>query len=395
VSTRVRSATMARMRIAILGLFPADPGSIVGGVEATTLRLSEGLSRVPGTDVHIVVSAPGRPVETASLAPNRTVHSVGTFDHFGNVLFAFPDRRRMVRALRRIEPDIVHAHSADRHALAAFDSGFPAVMSIHGVIEEETRLERRSVERIRGLFRNRMVGSALRRARNVIYVSPYLKDLYEAKLAHARRWVVENPVAPVFFETKGEEEPGRVLFAGLIILRKGLRNLLEAAAIARHEVPELRLVLAGAPTDTAYMKELRERSDALRISDRVFFLGGLSPEKLAEEYARAALVVLVSRQDTSPVCVQEAMAAGKPVIGSDVGGIPYLVREGETGFLVPYGEPELLARRITELVRDTGLRRRMGSEARKEAERRFSVMGAARATLDAYHEILSAPRASR
>jgi glycosyltransferase involved in cell wall biosynthesis len=379
------------MKVAVLGLFPDDPARIVGGVEAATLRLCEGLHRVPGVDVHTIVSVPGRAVGLKSLAPNWTVHSIGTFDHFGNVLLALPDRMRMVRALRALRPDIVHAHSTDRHALGALDSGFPTVVTIHGVIEMETRLEKRAPERIRGFFRDRMVKEVLRRVRNVAYVSSYLRDLYEDRLRHAQSWIIENPVGDLFFRAKHPEEPGRVLYAGLLIPRKGLRNLLAAVAIAKADVPEIRLALAGSETDASYRRELERKIDELGIRGCVEFLGGLSPERLAEEYGRAAIVVLVSRQDTSPVAIQEAMAAGRPMIGSTAGGIPYLVKEGITGFLVPYGEPALLARKMVELIRDPVQRRSMGQYAQGEAYRRFSVDGVAGATYRMYNEILSSP----
>jgi glycosyltransferase involved in cell wall biosynthesis len=377
------------MRVAILGLFPRDPERIVGGVEATTLRLCEGLRKLPDVEVHAVVSVPDQPVGVKTLAPNWTVHSIGTFDHAGNITLALPDRRRMVRALRAIRPDIVHAHSADRHALAALDSGLPAVITVHGVIELETRLERIGLERFRGAFRGVMVRSVIRRARNVIYVSPYLRELYDARLAHARRWVVENPVASVFFDARGGEEAGRVLFSGLLIPRKGLRNLLEAAALARREEPALRLVLAGKATDSSYMEELRKKTGELDLGDSVEFLGGLPPDRLAAEYARSSFAVLVSRQETAPVSIQEAMAAGKPVIASGVGGVPHLVRDGVNGFLVPYGDPRLLARRMVDLLRDANLRARMGKASREDAERRFSIDGAARTSLAIYREILA------
>jgi glycosyltransferase involved in cell wall biosynthesis len=377
------------MRVAVLGLFPSDPKRIVGGVEAATLRLCEGLSRIPGNEVHAVVSSPGFPVGTRALAPNWNVHSIGTFDHFGNILLALPDRRRMVRALRAIRPDIVHAHSADRHALAALDSGLPAVVTIHGVIERETRLERSPVERFRGLFRDRMVNDVLRRARNVIYVSPYLRELYDERLGKARRWVVENPVGEDFFHARREEEPSRVFYAGLIIPRKGLRNLLAAVAIASKAAADLKLVFAGSETDAAYKAELERKIDDLNLGGRVTFLGSLPPERLAEEYARSAFVVLVSRQDTSPISVQEAMAAGKPVIGSTVGGIPHLVRDGANGFLVPYGDAALLADRMLRLLRVACLRRSMGEKGREEALRRFSIDEVARATASVYREVLA------
>jgi glycosyltransferase involved in cell wall biosynthesis len=83
------------------------------------------------------------------------------------------------------------------------------------------------------------------------------------------------------------------------------------------------------------------------------------------------------------------MAAGKPVIASGVGGVPHLVRDGVNGFLVPYGDPRLLARRMVDLLRDANLRARMGRASREDAERRFSIDGAARSSLAIYREILS------
>jgi glycosyltransferase involved in cell wall biosynthesis len=127
----------------------------------------------------------------------------------------------------------------------------------------------------------------------------------------------------------------------------------------------------------------------LGLEDAVRFLGPVAPEELAGEYARAACLVLVSRQETLPVAVQEAMAVGLPVIASPVGGVPHLVREGETGFLVPHGDPAALAERMVRLLRDGELRRRMGSVGRSVAEERFRLEDVCRRTLDVYREVLA------
>jgi len=82
------------------------------------------------------------------------------------------------------------------------------------------------------------------------------------------------------------------------------------------------------------------------------------------------------------------MAAGRPVIGSDAGGIPHLVREGENGFIVPYGDPKLLARRMVELLTGDTLRERFGKRSREEAEKRFSIGAIGRNHLNVYEEIL-------
>jgi glycosyltransferase involved in cell wall biosynthesis len=376
------------MKIAIVGLFPKDPTIIRGGVEAVTLRLCEGLSHLGGFEIHAVVSSPHYSPGVTPFGDKWTVHSVGSSSRGGNLLFALPDRRRIARALHRIRPDLVHAHGTERHALGSLDASFPSVITIHGIIEEESRLERSPRQRVRGSLRNRVARRVVRKARNVIVISPYVAELYRERLSHARTWTIENPVGERFFEVSPAETGETVLFSGVIIPRKALENLIDAAAKARKEVPALRLRIAGPATDPAYLSALKRRVEQAGMRECVSFLGGLSPEELAKEYGRSAFVALPSHQETAPVAVQEAMAAGKPVIGSDAGGIPHQIRHGETGFVVPTNDIDQLAGRMVELLQSEELRRRMGVRARDEARSRFSVESVAARTKRVYEEIL-------
>jgi glycosyltransferase involved in cell wall biosynthesis len=308
------------------------------------------------------------------------VHSVGGSRHLGNLLFALPDRRRIASALRELQPDIVHAHGAHREALGALDAGLPTVVTIHGIIDAEIGLERRLGKRVRGVMRRRLVAAALRRMRNVILLSPEVEEHYRAALRHARTWVVENPVHPRFFDTRSDEDPNVVLFSGLLIPRKGIPNLLEAFALLRATLPGAKLRVAGMATMPEHERELQS------------LVGGIAPEDLAKELARAAVVVLVSKQETLPVAILEAMAAGKPVVASPVGGIPRVIREGETGVLVEHGNPKALADRLAALLDDADLRRRLGTNARRAAVDRFTLEGVSRRTLDVYREILGGVR---
>jgi len=110
------------------------------------------------------------------------------------------------------------------------------------------------------------------------------------------------------------------------------------------------------------------------------------------EYARAAFLVLVSKQETLPVAIQEAMAVGRPVIASPVGGIPDLVHDGDSGYLVPYGDPAALAARMRELLDDADRRASLGARARAVAEERFRVESVCRRTLDVYREVIARHR---
>ncbi len=376
------------MKIAMVGLFPKDPTIIRGGVEAVTLRLCEGLYQIGGIEIHAVFSSPHYVPGTEPFEEKWTVHSLGSSNRGGNFLFALPDRRRIARALRRIQPDLVHAHGTERHALGSLDASFPTVVTIHGIIEEESRLERSPRQRIRGSLRNRIARQVVQRSRNVIVISPYVAGLYKRKLAHARTWTIENPVGDRFFQVSSAETEGTVLFSGVIIPRKALENLIDAAAVVKRKVSSLRLRIAGPATDPAYLARLKERAERAGMTECVSFLGGLPPEELAHEYGRSSVVVLPSHQETAPVAIQEAMAAGKPVIGTDAGGIPHQIRHGETGYVVPTNDAARLAERMIELLGSEELRRRMGRRAQEEARERFSVESVAARTKKVYEEIL-------
>ncbi|MGQ0720522.1 MAG: glycosyltransferase family 4 protein [Candidatus Eiseniibacteriota bacterium] len=377
------------MKVAIVGIYPRDPSVLRGGVEAVTLRLSEGLARLPGVEVHVVVSEPDRPLGTTRNGNGVAVHSIGGARHLGNLLFQLPDRLRIARALRELRPDIVHAHSTHREALAAIESGIPAVVTIHGLIEQEIALETRLGRRVRGWARRRLVSRVFARMRNVIVLSPAVEEHYRSRLGRARTWTIENPVDDLFFDQRREPEPGVLLFSGLVIPRKGVRNLLQALALARREAPEAKLRIAGGFPRPDYEASVREELARLDLGDAVRFLGSVPPEELAREYARATCLVLVSRQETLPVAVQEAMAVGLPVIASPVGGVPHLVRDGENGFLVPHGDPAALAERMVRLLRDRPLQERLSAAGRTLAEERFRLDDVCRRTLDVYREVLA------
>jgi len=380
------------MKVALVCSYPTSPDRLRGGVEAVTLQLSRGLAALPGVEVHVVVAEAGRPRGAERSPDGITVHSLGGSERFGNVLFALPDRRRIAGALRAIAPDVVHAHGAHREALGAMESGLPTVVTIHGILEAEIALERRLGKRFRGFFRRRLVREALRRMRHVILLSPEVEEHYRQQLRGARTWVIENPVDRRFFDVGEPEDAGTILFAGLLIPRKGIPNLLEALARLRRDVPGARLRLAGMATHAEHEAEIREAVRALGLEDAVDFLGGLAPAELAREVGRAAVLALVSRQETLPVAILEAMAAGKPVVASPVGGVPRVVRDGETGFLVPHGDPGMLADRLARLLGDADLRHRLGANARRDALARFTLDSVSRRTLDVYREVLGEAR---
>jgi glycosyltransferase involved in cell wall biosynthesis len=117
---------------------------------------------------------------------------------------------------------------------------------------------------------------------------------------------------------------------------------------------------------------------------------GLVPDStLRAEYAKASVLLMTSIEETAPVAIGEACAAGIPQIGTDAGGIPDLIREGETGFVRPIGDVEGLAERLIAVLRDRNLRDHLAQRAKEVGRAEFSLDAIAKKTVAAYREILA------
>jgi glycosyltransferase involved in cell wall biosynthesis len=162
------------------------------------------------------------------------------------------------------------------------------------------------------------------------------------------------------------ERMPRLLCVGRLIPIKGHLVLLRAFAEAKRELPELELEIAGrGPLEPALKALARE----LGVYDSVRFLGHVSPIQQAIE--RAAVVVVPSMGEGFGMVALEAMERSRPVIAASVGGLGELVRDGETGLLVPAGESEPLRDAIVRLAGNLDLARELGEAGRRRALSRF------------------------
>jgi glycosyltransferase involved in cell wall biosynthesis len=252
-----------------------------------------------------------------------------------------------VRAARRVDADLLHAHWLPAGWVAS-RTGKPYVVQVWGTdVELARRLPR-------------LVHGVLRRARLVIAASTVLAG--QARELGAR----EVRVIPTGVDIPpgvGEEaEPPEILFAGRLSAEKGLLELVEAAR-------GMNLVVAGDGP-------LRPRVPAA--------LGFVPHRELQRLYARAAVVACPSRREGFGVACLEAMAHARPVVATDVGGLRDLVADGVTGLVVPPRDPTALRGALERLLGDRELRRRLGAGGRERAERRFSWQAVTDATLTAY-----------
>jgi glycosyltransferase involved in cell wall biosynthesis len=230
-----------------------------------------------------------------------------------------------------------------------------------------------------------------------IAVSEATKEclIREVSVPAAKVRVVQNGIRVTAFGKAGDPALRHSLVEGSglpviftparLHLQKGHRYLLEAAAL----VPEALFVFAG---DGEERKRLEEQTRALGIQQRVRFLGNRSD--VPELLACCDLFVLPSLNEGLPLALLEAMAAGKPVIATAIGGTKEVVTNGSTGLLVPPANSRDLAVAIRLLLSDRALADRMGAAGRQHVSAHFSSDAMVEQTIRVYDELTSSPASS-
>jgi glycosyltransferase involved in cell wall biosynthesis len=286
--------------------------------------------------------------------------------------------RALTRLLRRERIELVHAHwilpNGYIAARAARRAGARYAVTLHG---SDVFMAERSP-----LF-GRLARRALRDAAYVTSCSDELRGrlLRVGGAEHAAKvHLVANGTDPLPVGAGGGRwrerlgiAPGAplVVAAGRLVDKKGFDVLLEAAPVLRRRWPAARIVIGGGGD---LLAPLRDRARALEVADMVSFTGGLSHPEMLELIAAADLFVMPSVRDRRgnvdglPVVVLEAMAASKPVVASDVSGLPLAVQHGATGLLVPERDPQALAEAMAGLLADPARARRLGEAGRRRVE---------------------------
>jgi glycosyltransferase involved in cell wall biosynthesis len=383
------------MRVVLLGPYPFDGKRAGGGVETSFVNLVEGLRSVADVEPHVATfvrgAAEARRVET----PAGTVHYLPGRARLNNLTFYRANRRVFERLLAELEPDLVHAQDAAGSGYAALRTAgrIPVVVSIHGIVREEPRHLAGRADRIRTrLARVAVERYCIRHAEYLVAPTRFPAEYFGAEI-RGRFLEVDNAVATRFFEPVRAPVPGRVLYVGGITRGKRLLDAVDALVAVRRQVPDVELRVAGPATDSAYAARVAARVRELGLGPNVELLGALPEERLLDEYRRARVLVLPSSQETSPMVIAEAMAVGVPVVATRTGGIPSLVADGETGWLVDVGDVAALADRLVRVLGDDNRTQSMARAARIVAADRFEPAAVATRMHDVYLAALAGARA--
>lgn len=287
----------------------------------------------------------------------------------------------IMQIIRRLKPDLIHAHSSKAGflgRLAAKLEGLPSIFTAHGwAFTEGVPFPRRFLALAMEKIAGRLGGT-------VIAVSHHDANLAlrYGVVSPARLKVVWNGIPDVPYRADPSLNPPKIAMVARFSPPKDHTLLLRALAPLRHLPWEL--VLVG---DGPLLPEVKELAHNLGIAHRVNFLG--KRLDVPQILSSAQIFVLVSKWEGLPISLLEAMRAGLPVVASDVGGVGEAVKEGHNGFLISRGDEETLRSRLQTLIVDSALRLAMGRQGRRLYESHFTVSKMLQETWKIYEEVLS------
>ena len=365
------------MNPTVLSLFDIEPFRI-GGVEMFARELSSQLAERGWRSVLCFSRPPAEAVRLYLEGPNVAIELL-----FNPSRFAWQPVRNFSRLLRRYRPQIVHLQ------FTPLLSPYPWLARLHSVrgvyftdqwsrpalyVPRRAVLWKRAVARainlpIAGVISisdfNRqcltasgvMAGERVRRIYNAVDLSRVYVDGH-AGPAFRRKHSIP-PDCPL------------VVQVSWIIPEKGFPDLLEAARLVLAQDASVHFAFVG---EGAYRNQYLQQTHDMGLQDHVTWTG-LVADPLAEGvYEAADVVCQASRwQEAFGWSIAEAMSCRKPLVATRVGAIPELVKDGDSGFLVPPGNAGAMAERILQLLGDRGLRERMGASGRKAVEANFNL----------------------
>jgi glycosyltransferase involved in cell wall biosynthesis len=350
--------------------------------------LLQGLAMIPEIEVH-VVSCIRHPVKSPEkIAPNIYFHSL-VVPKIGWMRTLFQGCIRATRKkIHEIQPDIVHGQGTEADcSISAIFSGFPNVLTLHGNMRLIAALNRERPFSYNWIAA-KLEGFVLPRTSGVVCITNYTRDA--VKSLTPQTWVLPNAVDASFFDVQASPDhsaPPIGLCVGTLCPRKNQNDFIRALDPLATKT-KFRIIFASEPARDEYGAKFHQLVGERPWCEHVGFL---NREQLKTRLGTASFVALPTREDNCPMVVLEAMAAGVPVLASNVGGVPDLVQHEVNGLFCDPDRPETFRTNIARLLDDRALAARLAAEAKAQALKRFHPLVVAQKHVDIYREVAAKP----
>jgi len=360
----------------VLSIIGVNPNKI-GGLETYARELSLQLGERGWLSVICFLCPP-----SATVRDYLNLHNV-VLEYLEVTTFGLKYQRQLISLIKKYRPAILHLQLVPVFGLYAWIARLFGVKGIY--FTDQVSRPSGFIGQAHPIWKQALFRCVMKPLNQVFCISEYVRDSFMSLklLPDERSTVLYNSVdverAEAGMEKAKEFRASLGLSAntflvvqvGQIIPEKGVPDLLEAAAKVCLINRAVHFLFVG---DGEFLSEYRSQADHLGITDRVIFTGPLADPLSTGVFAAADLICQVSRwEEAFGFVIAEAMAVARPVLATRTGGIPELVADGVTGYLVERGDVEAIAGRIQDLSRQPELCVRLGATGRNVCREKFEL----------------------
>jgi glycosyltransferase involved in cell wall biosynthesis len=320
------------------------------------------------------------------------------FLHPRPIVSTVPRSWFVTKLVKMYQIDVIHAHWAVPEGfaglIAKLETKKPLVVTLHGadILTERSigygvRLRFGFDAMLKKVLKNAdvVIAASTATAKETLKVQPYLKKLVLIPNGVDLNRFNMNIDGRYIRDELGIGEESIVFTLRHHVPKNGIEYLIKAAYLAIRDNPHLVFIIGGnGPLRRRHERLARE----LGIARNVFFTGYIPPNEVPYYYAASNLFVIPSVIEAFGIATVEAMGCGKPVIGTNVGGIPDIIDNGINGYLVKPKDPKSLADKIAFLIGNPCLMKKMGKEGRRIAEENFDMEKRIDKVLTVYSELV-------
>lgn len=377
------------MKLCMIGEFPLPKESPQAGPENVLYNLVIGLIERDNSITIDIISIQND-IKLEFIDERFTRVQVHYLPSLKFISRSFGDPIIIKNYLKKHDFDLIHAHypiALER----VMDMSVPKILTIHGIFHHERNFVKNPLIRLfYHDYNTYMLKKILPKLDAFVAISPYVIDELRAMGVCDKIktiFQINNPIDDLFFSISPNHDSNMIFYPGIITERKNQMAALDAIKLVKNEVKKFKLIFTGG-SDKKYLEKVNCAICQKTLVDFVEYHGKVSRDEIFELYQKASIVYLLSKQETQPMAILEAMATGTPVIASDIQSNRYLVKDGVTGYLVDPNDAKKIAEYTIDLLNNKIKSIEMGKNAREIALKQYQPDVIAEKTLRMYEEVM-------
>jgi len=381
-------------KIAMLGPYPSTLEDAYSGIGQVMYLLAEEFRKIP--EINLLIIGENKKNKNLLYIEEqgiRVIYVPRSPKFLRFITFYTSEALKIIKIINAEKPDLIHIHATPPFVFAGLKLKIPMVITIHGLYSRERKWTSGSFN-IKFPYLMRQIAEKfyIRKIKHVITIANYIEKICKIKNPKVVTYPIRNPIDPKFHTlATNKYRPGEFLFVGGIIPRKGLHLLIDAFSKLVRKGYEIRLNIIGKkyPEEIYYYNSLVKKVNDLQLGSRIKFHGAVTQNELYNQMEKSEILCLPSLEESSPLAIIQAMASGKLIIASSVGGIPELIKDGINGFLFEPNNPKnLMLTMIKAISLNDEEKSKMINAARKYTFEHFHLKNVCKRHIEVYKQII-------